>query len=332
MSPDGNAVRELPPGIHVVKFPARNVPARAERDANKSATPRGSAHRVPRRRRLVGGTLLVVATATSVLAGIAIGHFENTGKPTIPLHRAQSVQEPRAPRISMPSLFVVEQTSQSSFDVQIDPADAVPANSILYLRGLPPGISFSEGLPMASGAWVIPVVRLSSLKMRVAALISGRFPLTIALLGAEGASLAEATTELVIRPAQPQLSSSLPPVEEPSLAPAAPPETGATAVMPEVAILSPLERARAEKMVARGEQDLEIGNIALARQFFLRAADAGLARGAFLLAASYDARELSRLRVQGVQPNPALARKWYERARQLGAKEAEERLVRLSGG
>ena len=35
---------------------------------------------------------------------------------------------------------------------------------------------------------------------------------------------------------------------------------------------------------------------------------------------------------QGVQPNLGEARKWYERARELGAPEAEERLARLGGG
>ena len=45
-------------------------------------------------------------------------------------------------------------------------------------------------------------------------------------------------------------------------------------------------------MVARGEREIEQGNIAVARQFFLRAAQAGLARGALLLAATYDPREL----------------------------------------
>ena len=70
----------------------------------------------------------------------------------------------------------------------------------------------------------------------------------------------------------------------------------------------------------------------MARQFFLRAAQMGLARGAMLLAATYDPRELARAGVQGVQPNLAEARKWYERARELGAPEAEERLARLGGG
>jgi len=35
---------------------------------------------------------------------------------------------------------------------------------------------------------------------------------------------------------------------------------------------------------------------------------------------------------RGIQPNLGEARKWYERARELGAPEAEERLARLGGG
>jgi TPR repeat protein len=97
-------------------------------------------------------------------------------------------------------------------------------------------------------------------------------------------------------------------------------------------MLSPADRESAEKLIGRGEGHLQEGNVALARQFFLRAAEAGLARGAMLLAGTYDPAELARLRVQGVQPNPALARKWYERARELGAPEAEERLTNLGGG
>ena len=92
------------------------------------------------------------------------------------------------------------------------------------------------------------------------------------------------------------------------------------------------DREVAERFVVRGERELEQGQVAVARQFFLRAAQAGLARGALLLAATYDPRELTRWRVQGVQPSLDEARKWYERARELGAPEAEERLARLGAG
>jgi TPR repeat protein len=65
--------------------------------------------------------------------------------------------------------------------------------------------------------------------------------------------------------------------------------------------------------------------------FYQRAAEAGLALGAIRLAATFDPMELARLNVQGVRPDRDEARRWYERARELGAAEADERLARLSG-
>jgi hypothetical protein len=98
---------------------------------------------------------------------------------------------------------------------------------------------------------------------------------------------------------------------------------------PQVPTVTPEDRLRAEQSLARGQRDLQDGNIAQARLWFHRAAEAGIARGALLLAATYDPRELGRLGVLGVRPNVALARNWYERAQQLGEPEAKERLARL---
>jgi TPR repeat protein len=47
------------------------------------------------------------------------------------------------------------------------------------------------------------------------------------------------------------------------------------------------------------------------------------------LATSYDPNELAKLKVIGLQANAAAARKWYDRAAELGAAEAGERLRRL---
>ena len=89
------------------------------------------------------------------------------------------------------------------------------------------------------------------------------------------------------------------------------------------------DRARAERFLVRGDEYLADGNVIAARGFFERAADVGLAAGAFRLASTYDPGELQRLHAQ-VVPDPALARKWYERARDLGAPEAAMRLATLS--
>ena len=83
-------------------------------------------------------------------------------------------------------------------------------------------------------------------------------------------------------------------------------------------------------MIVRGERELASGNVAVSRQFFVRAAEAGIARGAFLLASTYDPNEFARLGIQGLQPNAALAQKWYLRARELGAELADERLRHLA--
>jgi hypothetical protein len=88
-------------------------------------------------------------------------------------------------------------------------------------------------------------------------------------------------------------------------------------------------RRLAEMMGARGERELLQGNVSAARQFLLRAAEAGLARAALLLGSTYDEHEFARLRIRGLQPNPTLARKWYLRAQELGEAEAGAALLRL---
>jgi TPR repeat protein len=82
---------------------------------------------------------------------------------------------------------------------------------------------------------------------------------------------------------------------------------------------SSADREQLAKMIARGERELEAGNVSAARQFFLRAADGGLARAALLLAWTYDKDEFARLRILGVVANRELANKWYKRARELEA-------------
>jgi glycosyltransferase involved in cell wall biosynthesis len=84
-----------------------------------------------------------------------------------------------------------------------------------------------------------------------------------------------------------------------------------------------------ERIVTRGERHLSEGNVAVARQFFVRAAEAGVARAALLLASTYDPYEFANLGIRGVQPNSTEARKWYKRAAELGAPQAAGRILQL---
>ena len=93
--------------------------------------------------------------------------------------------------------------------------------------------------------------------------------------------------------------------------------------------LPPEERERALGMHAKGQELLDRGQVYAARKLFERAAEIGLAQSAVALAATYDPDELAKMRVVGLPPDAVAARKWYEKARELGAPEAGDRLRRL---
>jgi hypothetical protein len=79
-----------------------------------------------------------------------------------------------------------------------------------------------------------------------------------------------------------------------------------------------------------GVELMTYGEVAAARVMFQRAAEAGDGAGAFALAETYDPLVLAGLRPrEGIMPDIALARTWYERARDLGSLEARDRLSRL---
>jgi len=83
-------------------------------------------------------------------------------------------------------------------------------------------------------------------------------------------------------------------------------------------------------LIRYGDRYLAQGNIAIARQYFARAADLGLAIAALKIAETYDPNELARRNVHGVKPNLAEARRWYQRAFELDVPEAQARVQRLS--
>jgi TPR repeat protein len=80
----------------------------------------------------------------------------------------------------------------------------------------------------------------------------------------------------------------------------------------------------------RGDDLIASGDLAAARLVLRRAANAGDAHAAMTLAETYDPAILEKLGVHGVVPDLAMARGWYEKAKQFGATEAPQRLELLS--
>jgi hypothetical protein len=83
-------------------------------------------------------------------------------------------------------------------------------------------------------------------------------------------------------------------------------------------------------LLARGRTYLANGDVAAARLAFRRAAEGGDAQAALALGGTYDPLVLRSLGAVGVAADPAQARTWYQRAADLGARDAPQRLEQLA--
>jgi hypothetical protein len=111
------------------------------------------------------------------------------------------------------------------------------------------------------------------------------------------------------------------PVGMVSTAPRETPESQATS-----APLRRLDREEIAYLLKRGEELVAAGQLGPARLVLRRAAEAGDSNAAFALAITYDPILLRGRVVIGVAPDDAIARAWYEKAKELGSLDASRRL------
>ena len=107
-------------------------------------------------------------------------------------------------------------------------------------------------------------------------------------------------------------------VPPPAGVPAAPARNPATKASP-----SGLSGAEVQALLARGDALVAKGDIASARLFYERAAEAGDGQAALRLGESYDPAFLAQAHLSGVRGDAVAAAHWYQRARELGITEAE---------
>jgi hypothetical protein len=197
------------------------------------------------------------------------------------------------PDISVPPTIAAAPATDVPFPIRVEKG---PRDSFVRVRGLPATAALSEGYAIARGSWVVPLNALSGLRITLPATAAGKADMVVTLVGVDGTVLVEARSTLVIGASPPSRSEG---------------------------------RERALRFLRKGNERLAEGLVAPARLLYERAADLGLAEAAMALAATYDPARLGRGNLRGVQPDPKEARRWYERARALGAPEAEQRLRRL---
>jgi hypothetical protein len=83
-------------------------------------------------------------------------------------------------------------------------------------------------------------------------------------------------------------------------------------------------------LIERGRALFEAGDVAAARLFFRRAANAGDAAAAVAMGATYDPDILGKRFIRGIEPDAQEARTWYEKARALGSPEGPRRIEMLA--
>jgi hypothetical protein len=240
------------------------------------------------------------------------------------------------PTITVAATLTADAAAQSPLVIRVGPAATLPRNSFVRIRGLPPLAALSEGHSIAPGSWAVPLTALADLKVALPPDATGRSEILITLVAVDGSVLADAKATLVVSTLRASAGASVAEREVKPPAGASIFSAGADLLAKRGAAagntsgpMTPEDRERAIRLLQKGEAQLAEGNVSSARLFYEKAADAGLAQAAMALAATFDAAELSRLSVRGIQADTKQARQWYERALQLGASEAEPRLRRL---
>jgi hypothetical protein len=211
------------------------------------------------------------------------------------------------------------------------------------IKGLPADVTLSGGyidaerawaMPLSNGeqAWMVPLWTLDNLKIEIPSGVVGNLDLVIALADNVGGVLFERAIALRVKPVIVAAPSRPEPDAEQrrEAAVATPAPAMSERKCAAVECQAPTEELeQAERLVRQGDRYLAQGNIAIARQYFVRAAHLGLAMAALKIAETYDPNELARLNVYGLKPNLAEARRWYQRAFELDMPEAQARVQRL---
>lgn len=126
---------------------------------------------------------------------------------------------------------------------------------------------------------------------------------------------------------QSALQGRAPAIAAPVAAPAAAEQVAALPVS-----APPARKLAADELATlmnRAKTLLAAGDIPAARLLLERAADAQEPGAALMLARTYDPEVLGSQDARNINPDPATARVWYQRAAQLGSADAQRRLAQL---
>jgi hypothetical protein len=199
----------------------------------------------------------------------------------------------------------------------------------VFLSGLENGTRLSAGTPFGSKGWRISARELGSVLAYAPVDYIGAMHAAINLHAANNAVVDTRVVRLEWvakkkknEQASVQAAVQQPPAQQPAPATA---KQAARAPAP-----PPMDPEEINRLIRRGQQLLQAGDIAPARLMLQRAAMGGSGQAALLLGGTYDPEVLRDLGVLGFASNPAQAREWYQKAAGMGVTEASRRMERLA--
>ncbi len=175
----------------------------------------------------------------------------------------------------------------------------------LRVMGLPDAAYLTAGIETTKGNWLLKAEDIAGVKLVVAQMAAPQFDVEIAAVEEKTGVLAapvKAMTVAIANPTPPNIAATIAPANSP-------PET-ASLVPNAVAPVNP----ETIGLIAKGDGLLNSGDLASARQFYLRANELGDAKGAYGVGRTYDPKIFAALNVQGLKPEPTKAAEWYKKA------------------
>jgi hypothetical protein len=263
-----------------------------------------------RRRRPIG--LMAFLGFASVAAGVMVmrneeraGVGDEAGKTSL-LSRLSALVagDPRPANMPAPHLAVTTAPGALRVDKASTLGLAVYGaadGGQLVVGGYIAGSVFSVGQSIGQNVWSLPVSQIENATLIPPRGFVGVMDIAITLMLANGSLTDRKTVHLEWLPEPTVLQSSVSRQIDPG----------------EISVL-----------IARGSALMATGYLAGARLMYQRAAEAGNAGAAFTLAETYDPIVLETWG-EWLAPDVAMARTWYRRAKDLGSRDALNRLERL---
>ena len=202
--------------------------------------------------------------------------------------------------LSVPDAIATEAGKETAFAITLDSEDGLPPRSIITIRGLPEGTSFSAGRPFGDTEWSLRPDETDNLRVTLPTGASGQRALSVAVVAADGSVITSAGTMARHRGRS---------------------QDGAD--------LAPGDAARIAELIEHGRKMVEVGYFPGARLFPARGGSRQR-RGGVL-----GRRHLRSLLHRGDrcardQADTKQARIWYERAKALGHKDADAQIRALA--